>query len=48
MSEHVCTVEDCGWTCWMDDGLYVRDLSVSFGDAGSVDGEAVCGCEGHD
>lgn len=45
---HVCEVDECGWSCWMQDGEPTRDISVYFGDAGTVDGEGPCNCEGHD
>lgn len=45
---HTCSVEECGYSCWLENGEPVRFVTVNYGDAGSVDGEGPCGCEGHD
>jgi hypothetical protein len=45
---HVCTIEWCGYTCHIEDGVAVREVSVSYGDAGVIDGERLCDCEDHE
>ncbi len=45
--EHVCTKDECGHVCWLDNDIPTKSVSMYFGDAGSMDGEGPCDCEGH-
>ena len=45
---HVCTTEECGWTCRRnEENEPTRTVSQNFGDAGVVDGEGPCPCPEH-